>query len=1063
VTDERPVDHDARNRVRVELGTSFVLEAGAGTGKTTLLIERIVGLVKSGEARLDEIAAVTFTENAAATMKLRLREALERLRSDLAAEEAERERASRAFEMLERAQVSTIHALCAAILQERPLECHVAPGFRVADDGETDVLFALAWQEWLAERVLADDALLLEALDQDIPLEGLSSWGERTSLRGLARVLVEQRDLEPLVAADTATPESWREELLQKAERARALIADVPQADVLRASLDAFVGFAERSRALAGLELGTFLARLPTIRKNVGFRPHWRAPGAFEEAKAIAEWSHQAAQTWSASLGSSLHGRLVKALLGVVALYEKKKAERGMLDFLDLLLKTRDALRDHESVRRYFRSRFRLLLIDEFQDTDPLQVEIARLLSGDQPGALLVVGDAKQSIYRFRRADVRLFQRASQEAARKPGHAVLQLTQSFRSRPAILRFVNRVFAEVIRESPDAEQPRYEAISPPAGLDDSPAVIALRFDPGFEEDRLLPEEARALVAWISRAAKGKLEVRDGQTGVQRKSRAGDVLVLVRRMTQLRDLEEALEAADLHYTIDGGKSFFGRPEVHELLAALRAIDDPSDRVALVAALRSSLFGISDRDIASYVLSGGTLWLDAIDTSRPGADALGPAVEYLHALHRARTQLSVPALIEHLFDETRVLAALTGTRRGESQIANLEKVVALARRASDLQALTLRGFCTLLADRIENSREEPDLPVTRPDDPLTVRILSVHRAKGLEAPIVALFDTADNAWSGTDVIPLWDERRVAIGFRRGCQPPGWDALVRQEQARATAESKRLLYVACTRARDWLVVPRPGASAAIGGFWRDVIDRLPQTSDADVKVVDFDTLELPEGGKTRIDLRAIAGALGPDPLAERWTAERAALIARGAARPLLPLSATRLALREAPLPVSEPSARGRDFGALVHRILEWIPLDEPQRARPMAEALAPSFGLDADAAGRAAAAVEGALGLPVIERARRAPRVLRELRLWLPQDELLVEGIVDLVFEEDGQLVVVDYKTDRVTAEQAVQQAAHHAPQLQLYGRGLALGASMPVKERLVLFTSIPQTVQV
>jgi len=479
--------------------------------------------------------------------------------------------------------------------------------------------------------------------------------------------------------------------------------------------------------------------------------------------------------------------------------------------------------------------------------------------------------------------------------------------------------------------------------------------------------------------------------------------------------------------------------------------------------VAALRSSLFGVSDRDVATYALSGGVLWLGSIDKQRPGADALAPAFECLEELHRLRTQLSVPALIERLYDETRVLAALTGTRRGEAQIANLEKVIALARRAGELGALTLRGFCTLLAERIENSREEPDLPVTRPGDPLTVRILSVHKAKGLESPIVALHDTADNGWSGTDVIQLWDERRVAIGFRRGCQPPGWDALVRQEQARATAESKRLLYVACTRARDYLVVPKPSASAAIGGFWRDVIDRLPQASDADVKVVDFDAMEIPEGGKTRIDLRAFASAEGPDPVAERWAIERETLLARGALRPLAPISATRAALLEAPAPVSEPSPGGRDFGALVHRILEWIPLDEPERARPMAEALAPLFGLDADGAARAADAVTGALSLPALERARRSPRLLRELKLWLPHDDRLIEGIVDLVFEEDGALVVIDYKTDRVTAEQALRQAAHHAPQLQLYGRGLALGTGVKVKERLVLFTSIPQTVQV
>jgi hypothetical protein len=170
-----------------------VLEAGAGTGKTTLLVDRMEQLIRTGYARLEEIAAVTFTENAATTLKLRLRERLERARADALIPHAERERASLALEMLERAQVSTVHALCAAILQERPLECGVVPGFRTADEAQADLLFSEAWEEWLYERMESGDDVLLEALDQDIPLEGLGPWGERTALRGLARALVDER------------------------------------------------------------------------------------------------------------------------------------------------------------------------------------------------------------------------------------------------------------------------------------------------------------------------------------------------------------------------------------------------------------------------------------------------------------------------------------------------------------------------------------------------------------------------------------------------------------------------------------------------------------------------------------------------------------------------------------------------------------------------------------------------------------------------------------------------------------------------------------------------------
>ncbi len=1061
----RPVDHEARERARRDFTTSFVVEAGAGTGKTTLLVDRIECLVRSGTALLTEIAAVTFTENAAATMKLRLRERLEKARAEASIPDVERVRAANALDVLERAPISTIHALCAAMLQERPLECGVHPGFRVADDGEMEVLFSAAWEEWLAERFTDGDPILLEALDRGIPLEPDNPFGDKGSLRGLARVLLEQRDLAPLVNPADVDPGAWREELLAKAARARELVAGVREGDQLRLRLLEFANIAEQARSLEGEQLVDHLFRLKEIPRNFGHKPHWPTPEALGEARKIAEWTKVGPASWSLARGAELHGRLMTALRGVVDIYDRKKREQGLLDFVDLLLVTRDALRDRESVRRYFRRRFRFLIIDEFQDTDRLQVEIARLLAGDQAGGLVVVGDAKQSIYRFRRAEVSLFRRQSEEASREPGRAVLHLTQSFRARPAILRFVNRVFADLIQSSVETDQPAYEAIEAPPGLDDGPAVIALRFPARFAAfEDLLRAEAPAVARLVRAAARGGYEVRDAVTAAVRASRAGDVMILTRRLTQVRPLEEALEAEGLRFTTEGGKSFFDRQEVHEALAVLRAIDDPSDRVALVAALRSSFFGVSDRDIVAYHLAGGGLWLGQVDSSKPGASSLGPAFELLRELHGERTRRSVPFLLELLYDRTRVLAALTGARRGEGQVANLEKVAALARQATDLGVLTLRGFCTLLAERIQNAREEPDLPATRPADPETVRILSIHKAKGLESPIVALYDSADRASVFTGTVPLWDEGRIAIGFRAGCQPPGWDALVKKEEGRARAEMRRLLYVAATRARDWLVVPKPSADASPGDFWRDLSARLPATSDADVLVVDADTLAAPEP-LPRPEYLVIEGGGGRDAVAARWETARQRLLEEASFQPFPRKRITDLVqLTETAGPTSGGS--GRRFGEFVHQLLEWVAFDEkaPQAVQRMAEALGPSFGLDPSAIRRASEHAVRALAHPVMDRARRATRVWRELPIAFADDGSLKTGVVDLVFEEDGQLVVVDYKSDSVATEEAAfRRADPYRIQLQDYGRCLTQALGLPVRERLILFTALGRSVPV
>ena len=229
-------------------------------------------------------------------------------------------------------------------------------------------------------------------------------------------------------------------------------------------------------------------------------------------------------------------------------------------------------------------------------------------------------------------------------------------------------------------------------------------------------------------------------------------------------------------------------------------------------------------------------------------------------------------------------------------------------------------------------------------------------------------------------------------------------------------------------------------------------------------MEVLDAETLPIPERQDPEGDLRELATAQGVDAVAARWEAERAALLASAAVRAVTPIAATAAALRVAPPAIAPSDASdGRAFGALVHRMLEWLPLDRPEAASDMAQELAPSFGLDGAAAARAAREVEQSLALPVMERARRSPRVFRELPVWLTEETELIEGVVDLVFEEDGSLVVVDYKTDQVPEERLLDQAAHHAPQLRLYGRALALATGQGVRERIVLFTAIPRAVPV
>ncbi|MCU0243020.1 MAG: UvrD-helicase domain-containing protein, partial [Vicinamibacteria bacterium] len=838
---------------------------------------------------------------------------------------------------------------------------------------------------------------------------------ERKTLRGLARALADHRDLTPLVAKTPIDARRWRSELEDKTQRARALLSGVDEGDTLAHALRELLAFAATTRDLEGEALIERLVKMPMIPKRRGRKDCWPSEARLEDARALALWTQERCAQWQADQGARLYSRLAETLQGVGRRYAAIKQAAGVLDFLDLLIETERALKTRASLRQAFSQRYRIVIVDEFQDTDPIQVEIVRLIAGTHPGGLVIVGDAKQSIYRFRRAEVALFHRLAEEMRARPQSAVVHLTRNFRSRPALLRFVNRVFAELIQESEELGQPAYEPITPAPSIEDAPALIAVEFEaPAAKGRDLVEKEARALAHCLRAAANGCLQVRDPATQNPRASRASDVMVLARRLSHVEVLEQALDAAKIRFVLLGGKSFFDRQEVRETLHLLKAIADPTDRYALTAALRSICLGVSDADLVAYALAGGELRVGALDPNLPGAKALAPALELIERLHARREVDSIALLIERLFEETRMRALLTCSPRGEAQIANLEQVVMLARRLDGTSVLSLRGFIALLEQRVREGCQEADWPATRLDDPDTVRILTIHRAKGLEAPIVALFDSADEGTPKVDVVALRDSGQVALGFRADCAPPDWEALKEQEEARLKAEMHRLQYVACTRARDFLILPRPQGGAEVGDFLGELVQALPRQPAADI-IEHVASLADEYGGH-----ETPASDEEAAPVDTRvWEDTRRELIAQAGYQAYRPIAATQYARAqsvEQTVLSRSADTTGLEYGSLVHAVLEWIPfanVDEREIAK-LTAALAPRHGLPPAAAARAANEIAAVLRLPIVAQAAHAQRVYRELPIALPEDGQLIEGVVDLVFEDNGRWIVIDYKTD-------------------------------------------------
>jgi ATP-dependent helicase/nuclease subunit A len=1053
-----------------ELGTTFLVEAGAGTGKTSVLLQRLLALARSGRSQLERIAAITFTEKAAAELRVRLRAEIETMLAGSLPEE-ERRNLREARGQLERAQISTIHAFCAALLRERSLEARVDANFTVLDEFGAGLLRSETWREWVAQEMERSPGILKQALRAGVTPAHLET---------LRDFVVEYRDCLALLPApvETRLPE-FRAALRGCITTLSALsISCVNEADRALAQISALRAGVPTDEDDVWWE--RFLLRDLPVSTKVGAKTNWKPATALDKVRALFAQVADAHTQARAAASHNLSVDLVRWLDGYLSAYQEKKRERSALDFVDLLVLTRDLLKRDLDVRGYFQWKFHFLLVDEFQDTDPLQAEIIFFLAerepraGDwtavalQPGKLFLVGDPQQSIYRFRRADLEVCGQA--RALVTSQGEILSLAANFRTCAPTLGWINEIFTREFG-SGGVDQPPYHPLAAARQEGEQRKVIVLpvpEVSAKTSREELRQAEARAVVAFITQTvARDDLEVWGEQTVDYR-----DIAVLFRTYQAMEAYEEALQNAGVPYRVLGGRRYASRQEVEELRALLRAIDSPSDTIALVATLRSSLFGFSDEELALLVAAGGRLdyTRTPLPAAFPSAGRFTAAFALLHDLHTRRVQVSPAALLYEIFARTHLLPLFALRPHGVQRVANLLKLIDTAQALSGQGLHTLAALNRFLAQQQEVG-EEAESPVIEEHDS-ALRLLTIHRAKGLEFPVVILADAIYNQrhLNRTGIIDrVAGSLELQIGPRAlTCTTQGWQKAEGREQARDAAEERRLWYVAATRVCDHLVIPAlsPAQRRVRGEQWvfadESLDDVLAEEGAAGSRVFVYQGLvRTVEEPTPALPATPAIITVSPDPAALRtyqeWEAHLRASLSAGRETEAIK------AVTETPAAGAFSPGYGKPIGAATRQCGLRL-----GRAVHAALKQAGDNGVNSALSGlkdisereRVQLLIDNALASSVLVRAKAATECFSALPFVWHREDRLLEGVIDFTFIEDGAWVVVDLDTAAIAGAEA-EGVLVYRPQLSVCALALEQLTNRPVKELVLLFMHSGQEV--
>jgi ATP-dependent helicase/nuclease subunit A len=1077
-----PGDAGVRLKAASNFQSTVVVEAGAGTGKTSLLCDRVIHLIfrNPRPAAMSEIVALTFTRKAAGEMAERLRRILEdfiywsekegppvdllhgglynRVRELYGRTTRQMgSLASRGLQELESAQITTIHGFAAHVLRLFCRQAHLDPAFREDDGSVFDEVFRRVWEGWLEEE------LILRGPREHHWRKALDGFGLET-LRELAEML--GRGIFPLEELEEslengdlfAAPPMLGEILAEGRALAGRLKGERKIEKQTRTAVDIIAEFVQGGR-IEDLQkrLPELAGPKPGMVKGLAEEDYYRCLGIIEMAGRLASLDEEA---------------LAAALMVTLPAARRFRSEfirSGHLSFDDLLTHLAHLLKRNLAVREILKGRYRHILVDEFQDTDPLQYEIILYLAEKkrqaasswrdvevEPGKLFIVGDPRQSIYGFRKADIQAYE----EVLNKLGIRPERLKTNFRSSGELVGMINLLFRNIIRPEKGL-QPPYLDLEPSRGGEGPSPAMAVRYvrpPAGRWRAREAAEaEATLLARWLSEEL---FEGKKRMVGPGGKSyRPGDVAILMRKMTAVGSYMGALREAGLPVLVEGERNFFHTQEIMQLVSLLRSLTDPGDDLALASVLRSPLGGLAD----SQLLLLGERSFDyrrVPPDNLKGVQNLGWLFDRLQEIHRVIGRLRISEVLMTVYRELPLMEIAVASS-GEQGRANLLKVLDMARSLELSVNPSLETFIQRLEEgrKLEAEGESP-LAETVGD---AVRVMSIHQSKGLEFPVVivpALHSAPGRSGGVVSFETDWSSgiRGLKVG---NMYTPGAVWLSDRAGSYRQAEEKRLLYVAATRARDLLVF---SAALDVGGprgelleFLRDGIRGLsgPGGGPVDGPIPGIVEISTEGWEKARAGRRydeEEKPAFDAREISSNWERREGEYLA----------GFRHAAPSEAAVPAGKGGNReeARWMGRAVHRIMELIDFQDPAKdledlleaaMDSLPAAMAPKRG---ELTVELERLIRSFLDSEAFQRLRRKRILGREIPVLTASGTASLEGYADLVMEDEGGLVVADFKTEEVEKGDVPVKAADYLPQGRIYVEALARFLGYPGGRLWVVF---------